>query len=72
MKAGADLEQAGDTSPEHHPAAGRFGDAAEDFEKRALSSAVAADYAQHFAALDLEADILERPKFLDGFPVFRF
>ena len=65
MKAGADLEQACDTSPELHPPPGRLGDAAEDFEERALAGAVAADDAQYLPALDLEADILQGPELLD-------
>jgi len=40
-------------------------DAAEDLEKRALASAVAADDAQYLTVFDLEADILERPELLD-------
>ena len=35
------------------------------FSKVDLAGAVAADDAQHLAALDLEAHVLERPEFLD-------
>ena len=65
VKAGADLEQAGDAAAQHDPPLGRLGDAAQDLEQRALAGAVAADDAQDLALLDLEADILERPEFLD-------
>ena len=34
----------------------------EDLQQRALAGAVAADDADHLAALDLEADVLERPE----------
>ena len=64
MKAGADFEQAGHAPVDAHPACGRFGDAAEDFEQRALAGAVAADDADDFAAFDFEGNILERPELL--------
>ena len=47
------------------PALGRLGDAREDLEQRRLAGAVAPDDAEHLAALDLEADVLERPELLD-------
>src|ERR1700756_2476882 len=65
MKSGANLEQAGHTASKRHPPSRWFGDAAEDLEQRAFARAVATDDAQDFALLDLEADILERPEFLD-------
>ena len=43
-------------------AGGGLGDAAEDFEQRAFARAVAADDADDVAPLDVEADVLERPK----------
>ena len=65
MKAGTDLEQARDASAQRHAPFRRLGDAAQDLEKRALAGAVAADDAEDFAPLDLEAHILQRPEFLD-------
>ena len=44
------------------PAGRRLGDAGEDLQQRALSRAVAADDADHLAALDLEGDIAEGPE----------
>ena len=38
----------------------------EDLEQRALAGAVAADDADHLAALDLEGDVLERPELLNA------
>ena len=37
------------------------GDAAQDLEQGALAGAVAADDAEHFAALDLEGDVAQGP-----------
>ena len=42
-------------------AAGRLGDAGEDFEQCALPCPVAADDADHLSALDFERDIFQRP-----------
>src|ERR1700730_7394181 len=57
VETGADLEQACDTAPQGNPPGGRFGDAAQDLEERALAGSVAPDDPQDLAALDLEADI---------------
>src|SRR5215472_6896721 len=65
VKAGADFEQARDAAAERDPPGSRFGDTAQNFQKGALAGAVAADDAQNVALLDLEADILERPEFLN-------
>ena len=65
MKTGADLEQACDAAPQQNSPLGRLRDAAQDLEQRALAGTVAADDADDLALLDLEADILERPEFLD-------
>src|ERR1700731_3446410 len=65
MKSGANLEQSGHTASKRHPPSRRFGDAAQDLEQRAFACAVATDNAEDLASLDLEADILERPEFLD-------
>ena len=62
MEAGAHLQQAGDAARAVHAAAGRLGDAREDLEQGALPRAVAADDADHLAALHLEGDVLERPE----------
>ena len=61
----ADLEQAGDASAQFNPPLGRLGDSAEDLEQRAFASAIAADHAENFPLLDIEANVFERPEFLD-------
>ena len=65
MKPGADFEQARDAAAQCDPARSRLGDAREDLEQGRFAGAVAADDAEDLALLDLEADILERPEFLD-------
>src|SRR5437867_1917583 len=65
MKAGAHLQEARDPTAQRHATLGRLGDAAQDFEQRALAGAVATDDADDFALLHLEAYILERPELLD-------
>ena len=64
VKAGADLEQARNPALDCDAPLGRLGDAREDLQQCALAGAVAADDADHLAALDLEAHILERPELL--------
>src|SRR6185437_6589299 len=66
MKARADLEQARDPAAYRHPPLAWLGNAREHLEQRAFAGAVAADDAQHLAALNLEADIPERPELLSG------
>src|SRR5580700_4843427 len=66
MKPGADLEHAGDTAGELDAPLVGLGNAADDLEQRRFAGAVAADDADDFAALDLEGDVLERPKILGG------
>src|SRR5262249_29661749 len=65
VKPGADFEQARDTSVQHNPAPGRFSNATQDLEKRALAGSVAPDNAQYLTAIHLETDILERPELLN-------
>ena len=62
VEAGADLQQAGDPAADDGPAGGRFGDAAEDLQQRALARPVAADDADDLALVDLERDVLEGPE----------
>ena len=57
MKAGADFEQASNTTAKNYAPSGRLGDAAENLEERAFAGSVASDNPQYLAALDLEADI---------------
>ena len=66
MKAGAHFQQAGYSSPQANGSCGRFGDPAEDLQKRALAGPIAPDDSDDFAAFDLEADVFERPEFLDA------
>ncbi|CAA9406152.1 MAG: hypothetical protein AVDCRST_MAG64-1988 [uncultured Phycisphaerae bacterium] len=62
VEAGADLQQRRDPPAEHRPALARLGDAAEDFQQRALAGAVAPDEADHLAAVHLERGVLQRPE----------
>ena len=66
MKPGADFEHAGDPADELDASLVGFGDAADHLEQRRFAGAVAADDADDFAALDLEGNVLERPKILGG------
>ena len=59
VKAGADLQQARDLAFQVDAAMGWLGDAAQDFEQRALACSVSPDDAQHFPPVDLERDILQ-------------
>ena len=62
VKSSPDFQQAGHASSQTHPALARFGDAAQDFQQGALARAVAPDNPHHFALLDFEGNISERPK----------
>src|SRR5262249_13118101 len=64
MKASADLEQAGDAAGDGDAPLARLGDARQDLQECRLASAIAADDAEHLAALNLEAHVLQRPEFL--------
>ena len=64
MKSSADLEQAGDAADDGDAPLARLGDARQDLQERGLAGAVAADDAEHLAALNLEAHVLQRPEFL--------
>src|ERR1051325_1278038 len=65
VEAGPDLEQAGDAPVPGHAALGRLGDLREDFQKRGLARAIAADDADDFALLHVEGNVAERPEILD-------
>src|SRR5437762_1287490 len=54
-----------DASLDRYTAFARLGDARQDFQKRSLAGAVAADNPQDFAAPHLEADVPQRPELLD-------
>src|SRR5438132_1521671 len=58
VEAGADFQQAADAAGDLDFPLGRLGDAREDLEQRALAGAVAADDADHFATVHLEAHVL--------------
>ena len=62
MKSGADLQEARDPAIDADSTLGGNGDAAQNFQQRALAGAVAADDADHFALLDAERNILQGPK----------
>ena len=65
MKASADLKQARYTAFNRYLTLGWLGDAREDFQKRCLAGAIAADDSDNFSALYLEINVLERPELLD-------
>src|SRR5262249_44945176 len=65
MKSGADLEKASDPPAQPRPTFGGLRDAAENLEQRALASPMSSDDTDSLAFLHLEADIFQRPEFLD-------
>src|SRR6185369_169782 len=64
MKTSADFQKTGNPAVELDPSAGRFGNARKHFQQSRLSRTVAADYANHLARHDFEAEFFQRP---DGF-----
>ena len=64
VEAGAHLQQAGHPTAQADAAGGGLGNAAEQLEKGGLARAVAADDADHLAALDFQAEIPQRPELL--------
>jgi hypothetical protein len=66
VKAGPHFQEAPHPAAELDPPARRLGDPREDFQKRALARAVAADDADDLARLDLEGDVLEGPELVAG------
>ena len=61
MESRADLEQAAHGPPNLRGARRRLGYARKNFEQSGLAGAVAADHADDFALLHLEADLAQRP-----------
>src|SRR5262249_32845938 len=70
METGSDFEQTRDTAAQEHPPLRRLRDPAEDLQQGALAGAVAADDTEHFAPLDLETHIVERPEYLYLVPLY--
>src|SRR5436309_672167 len=64
MKAGTDFKQAGGATSDPYTPLSWLGDSREDLQKRTFASAIATNDAYGLAALNLEANILERPEFL--------
>src|ERR1035437_6931669 len=64
VESGAEFEQGGDASVDTDRAGGGMKDSGDHLQQRALSGAIFADNAERFAALDLEADIVEGPEIL--------
>ena len=62
VKTRADFQQRADPPVNVGVAGGRLGDARENFQQRAFARAVATDDAEHFAVLDLERYVFERPE----------
>src|SRR4051794_15340514 len=65
MEASTDFEQAGDAARNRHAALAWLGDARQYLQQCRFAGAVAADDAENLASPDLEADISQRPEFLD-------
>ena len=65
VEAGADLQKAGDTSPDPNPPLGGIGDAAQNLQERRLAGAIAPDDPDDFAAPDFEVQVPQRPEFLE-------
>ena len=63
VKSRSDLQQARDPTANFDATSGRLGDATQNFEKRALASAVAPNDANNFTSGDFKAHILQRPEF---------
>src|SRR5262249_4557840 len=64
MKNRAALEQTGDAGSDGDAPLARLGDARQDLQEGRLAGAIAPDDAEHLAALNLEAHVLQRPEFL--------
>src|SRR5438552_4071547 len=62
MKAGAELEQRGEAAAHRDLALGRIGGAGDEPQERRLARAVLADDADGLAAMDVEADVAQRPE----------
>ncbi len=62
MKAAPNFEKCADVTVHFGAAFGRFGDARQDLQQRALAGAVEADNAQQLALAQLERDIAQRPR----------
>src|SRR5438128_340018 len=62
MKSGADLKKRSDSSANADLSLGWIGYSRKDLEQRRLSSAIPADDAEDFAALDSKADAFECPE----------
>src|SRR5262249_49386886 len=62
VKAGADFQQAGQPAAQLDPAARGLRDPGQDFEQGRFTRPVAADDANDFPRLDVEADVLEGPE----------
>lgn len=67
MEARAQFQQGGDASVDLQCAGGGFADAADEFQQGAFARAVAANDTDGFAALDIEADIVEGMEFFATF-----
>src|SRR5262249_21321117 len=65
MKTGPHFKQARHPTAKNSPTSRRLGNPAQDLQKRGFSRPIASDDANHLAALDLEAHILQGPEFLD-------
>jgi hypothetical protein len=60
----ADLQEAAHPAVEVDGSFGHLCDAGQNFQQRAFSGAIAADQPEHVAALDVEADVPQRPELL--------
>src|SRR5205085_2323117 len=62
MKPGPDLQERANATVNVDAAGGRLSDSIQNFQERALTGTIAADNPERFTALDIERNILERPK----------
>ena len=64
MKAGAQLDQTGDTAAHLDTAGIRIDNPGQQLQRRTLTAAIMADQSDRFALLHLEADALQHPSLL--------
>ena len=62
MKAGAYFKQTGKPATNDHLTARRTGNPRQNFEQGAFACAVAPDYADHVALIDVETNVLQGPE----------
>src|SRR5262245_57009374 len=69
MKSRSDFKQTGCPAAQCHAALGGFRDTAENLEQRAFACPVSADDTDNLSSFDVEANVLQSPKFLHLVPL---